>query len=182
MDYVAWSDKRSITTRDVRRPRRLGRRVLICAAGSVLSRGCVEVGEETGWSGVAVCLDRDNNTTGQERLTACEPRNRVLPCRPTRYASWLLAPQNARSLSSFAPPGCLSRSNSTQSSGTAASERAASWIMRGHEWSLRFTTHCRLQQADLDSYSRLAIRMSQTEYDSAIPGALSISELAAISR
>jgi hypothetical protein len=65
------------------------------------------VGEETGWSGVAVCLDRDNKTTGWESLTAREPRNRVLPCRPTRYASWLLAPQNARSLSSFAPPGCL---------------------------------------------------------------------------
>jgi hypothetical protein len=78
-------------------------------------------------------LHRDNSTTGQESLTACEPRNRVLPCRPTRYASLLLAPQHAPSLSSLAPPGCLSRSNSTQSSGTASSERAASWIMRRHE-------------------------------------------------
>lgn len=39
-----------------------------------------------------------------------------------------------------------------------------------------------MQQADLDSYSRLAIRMSQTVYASAIPGALSMDELAAFSR
>ncbi|KAH8630357.1 hypothetical protein IG631_14934 [Alternaria alternata] len=39
-----------------------------------------------------------------------------------------------------------------------------------------------MQQADLDSYSRLAIRMSQTVYASAILGALSMDKLAVFSR
>ena len=50
--------------------------------------------------------------------------------------------------------------------------------MRGHEQSCGSS----LQQADLDSYSRLAIRMSQTVYASAILGALSMDKLAVFSR
>ena len=69
--------------------------------------------------------------TGWESLTAREPRNRVLPCRPTICLS---AFRTATSISLlFRPaPYAPSHINTAQSSGTAA-QNAQHFITRGHE-------------------------------------------------